>query len=99
MVIGDLNARLGKTDNLTEGIVRKYGENTKNDNGKRLIEFCRINNTITANLFYKHKDVHKYTKVVESRAEKSIINYLIIDKDNRYLELGEVRKYTLNSIG
>lgn len=67
------------------GVVRKYGENTRNDNGNRLIDFCRLNGLIIANTFFDHKDIHKYTRKAPSRNERSIIDYILIEKSRRHL--------------
>lgn len=80
LIIGDLNSRVGKRDDETAETIGKHGEDTRNKNGKILIEFCMVNNLIITNTFFAHKDIHKYTREVKSRDEKSIIDYVIINK-------------------
>jgi hypothetical protein len=53
----------------------KMKNRRKNENGRRLIEHCIENDLIIANTFYTHKDINKITKEVQSRSEKSIIEY------------------------
>ena len=48
-----------------------------------MINFCILNELIIVNKFFQYKDVHKYTKKVKNRNEKSIINYVLINKGNR----------------
>lgn len=74
LVAGDLNARVGIRKNETEKVIGRHGEITRNYNGKRMIEYCTSNNLIITNTFYEHKDIHKYTRVVANRNEKSIID-------------------------
>lgn len=83
LILGDLNARVGRKDEESGDTVGVHGEDIKNNNGCRLIDFCLLNNLIITNTFYKHKDIHKYTREVKSRNEKSIIDYVIINKDRR----------------
>lgn len=35
------------------------------------------------NIFFDHKEIHKYTRVVKSRNEKSSIDYIIISRSHR----------------
>jgi hypothetical protein len=53
----------------------KMKNRRKNENGRRLIEHCIENDLIIANTFYTHKGINKITKEVQSRSEKSIIEY------------------------
>lgn len=82
-ILGDLNARVGRNNSGIEDILGIFGEPTINSNGKRLLDFCRINNLIVSNSFFEHKDIHKYTRVEPSRKEKSIIDYILIEKERR----------------
>ena len=83
IIIGDLNARVGKRDEESSFVVGNQGEIVRNNNGRRLINFCILNELIIANTFYQHKDIHKYTREVKSRNERSIIDYILISKRNR----------------
>lgn len=47
-------------------VIGKHGENSLNDNGRRLIEFC-IDNDIIINTFYGHKVIHKIIRNVSQR--------------------------------
>ena len=83
-VIGDFNGRIGNNNNnnLTN-VHGPYGEYVKNNNGKRLIDFSIENNLIITNTFFKHKEIHKYTRVQNSRKEKSIIDYILTNIENK----------------
>ena len=82
-VIGDFNGRVGRADDVYGEVVGKHGEDIRNNNGRRLLEFSQLNNLIITNTFYSHKNIHKYTREVPSRNEKSIIDYILVQRDNR----------------
>lgn len=82
-IAGDFNARVGKKDNVYNTVIGMHGEVIRNNNGKRLLDFCIVHNLVITNSFYEHKDIHKYTRVQHSRGEKSIIDYIITEKGNR----------------
>ncbi|XP_060528331.1 craniofacial development protein 2-like [Cylas formicarius] len=76
LIAGDFNGRTGnKAHNKTVG---HFGEDTINDNGERLIEICELNDLKITNGFYKHKDIHKYTWIQETRNLRSIIDYIVV---------------------
>ena len=82
-ITGDLNGRTGTRDNTTPDVIGKFGEQTRNNNGARIIDFCVLNNYIITNTFYQHKEIHKFTRVEVSRNEKSIIDYILVERENR----------------
>lgn len=45
---------------------------------------------IVTNTFSRHKEIHKYTRMVKSRDEKLIIDYVLINRGNRK-EIVDVR--------
>ena len=52
--IGDWNANIGSQE--TPGVTGKFGLGVRNEEGKRLIEFCQENTLVIANtLFQQHK--------------------------------------------
>ena len=78
MIIGDLNAKVGKNAEINCGAIGREGESELTANGELLLDLCIRNNLKIANTFFKHKDIHKWTRVAESRNEKSIIDYIIV---------------------
>ncbi|KAI4470863.1 hypothetical protein MML48_1g12197 [Holotrichia oblita] len=82
-VCGDFNGRVGKQDHIYKTMLGKHGEETRNNNGIRLLDYCQLNNLIITNSFYQHKNIHKYTRVQQSRNEKSIIDYILVQKERR----------------
>lgn len=90
IIIGDLNCRVGKKEG--DKVIGKYGEETKNDNGNRLIELCKEYKLMVANTFFAHKDIHKYTWIQPTRKLRSIID-LVIVKQERNIVVRDVRTY------
>lgn len=73
-MIADLNDRVGKNE-ANGYVVGKDGEVHKNGNG--IIEFAVTNKMKACNIF-EHKDIQKYTRVMKSRNDKSIIDLILI---------------------
>ncbi|KAK7867450.1 hypothetical protein R5R35_009761 [Gryllus longicercus] len=63
-----------------------------NDNGKRLIEFCKGQNCSIMNSYYCHKDIHKFTSEQRRKIIKSIIDYVMV-KQNRKIIVQDVRVF------
>jgi hypothetical protein len=80
MIMGDLNARVGKEPVLAGGIIGKEGDAQITNNGERLINLCITHDLFIVNTEFKHKDIHKFTRVVPERNKKSIIDYIITNK-------------------
>lgn len=80
-ILGDFNSRVGKKDITYNTILGKHGENIRNNNGVRMLDFCILHNLIVSNTFFEHKNIHKYTREVKSRNEKSIIDYILVEKE------------------
>ena len=55
IILGDLNGRVGRRLNDAENVIGKHGENIRNKNGRRIIEFCTQNNLLVMNTFFQHK--------------------------------------------
>uniref|UniRef100_A0A8D8XXM4 Craniofacial development protein 2 n=1 Tax=Cacopsylla melanoneura TaxID=428564 RepID=A0A8D8XXM4_9HEMI len=61
MLIGDLNAKVGADNHGLEKVMGKHGLGVRNDNGERLIEFCRNYDLVIGGTLFPHKDCHKIT--------------------------------------
>ena len=81
IILGDMNAKVGNKHEISLGAIGKEGETEESPNGELLLDFCIRNNLKIANTFFKHKNIHKWTRVVENeyRNEKSIIDYIIVN--------------------
>ena len=89
VLMGDFNARVGADRSGIEQTMGPFGEETKNEEGENLIDFCVRNNLKIMNGFFKHREQHIYTRYRWNRNtgqfdQKSIIDY-IITSDKRFI--------------
>lgn len=47
-----------------------FEEKLMNGNGEKLMELCDSYDLRLKNWFYRHKDIHKYTKIQETRNQE-----------------------------
>ena len=86
IIIGHLDARVGNETEIYGNIIGRFGEKGKpNNNGKALLDFCGAHGFCITNTFFQHKANHKYTWREEKRNKKSIIDYIIVDKELKSL--------------
>jgi len=90
VLLGDLNARVGKREE--DSTVGRWGEDTLNNSGERLLDLCKSVSLRIMNGFFKHKEIHKYTWCQPTRKLRSIIDYIIIKEKTR-LKMTDVRVY------
>lgn len=90
ILLGDFNSRTGSQ--RSHPVVGPFGEDRSNDNGNRLIDTCQINELKITNGFFKHKLIHKYTWIQNTRNLKSIIDYVIV-RQGTTLKINDVRVY------
>jgi hypothetical protein len=77
-----MNARVGNNSERWNGVTEQ-GEGTSNNNGERLLKFCIMNDLIILNTKFIHKNIHKITREEPSKKEKSILDYIIVQKEMR----------------
>ena len=78
--MGDLNARVGRNVEVWGDVIGKQGEVVENG-GKRLLQLCAENELMVANIWFQHKDIHKFTWQCRGRNQRSIIDYFVVKKD------------------
>lgn len=85
VLLGDFNARIGngRVNSGYDKVVGKFGEDILNSNGRRLLDFCHSHGLAISNSFFKHKWIHRYTYMNDSLGHKSIIDYVIVEQDQR----------------
>ncbi len=82
ILLGDLNSRIGNNNFNFEEVMGNYGEEIqRNRNGTRLFNFCQSSGLIITNSLFKHKKIHQFTWEDVTQNRKSIIDYVIVDKD------------------
>ncbi|CAF2121924.1 unnamed protein product [Rotaria magnacalcarata] len=84
MIVGDFNARVGKQDSQEPGnAIGPYTVDSTNENGKRLIDFCNINNLIVANTFFQHKPVHQTSWMHPEKKVWHMLDYTVVNRKFR----------------
>ena len=78
VVMGDLNAKVGKDNTDYERVMGKHGVGIKNNNGERLLDFCDINNLVIGGTLFPHRDIHKLTWNSPNGRDRNQIDHLMI---------------------
>ena len=98
IIIGDMNAQIGKED-VFQGTIGAHSlHQISNDNGQRLIDFAMSKNLIISSTFYPRKNIHKQTWVSPDGNTLNQIDHVMIDK-RRASRIMNVRMYRGASCG
>ena len=68
----------------TEQWGKHGGEDTRNENGKKMLDFCITNNILIGNTFFPHKNIHKFTYKAGGTGITTIIDYITYTTETRY---------------
>lgn len=80
MVLGDMNAKVGKEEEFL-GVIGKHSlHNATNDNGSRLIDFASSNSMVVSSTMFPHKNIHKMTWQSPDRVTKNQIDHVLIER-------------------
>ena len=79
LIIGDLNAQIGKETIYYPTIGKEAFHQESNGNGKRLIHFAASRNMVIGTTLFQHKDIHKITWRSPDAHHFSQIDHLLID--------------------
>lgn len=77
--MGDLNTKIGRTheEDHLRNVVGKYGIGTRNETGKRLLQFC-IDNYCITNTVYKQHIRCLFTWTSPDKKTRNQIDYILI---------------------
>ena len=78
VLMGDLNARVGRDEKSWKGVIGRQEEETLNRNGRRLLDFCAVHELVILNTIFQHKEIHKFTWESKGRGLRSIIDYFMV---------------------
>jgi endonuclease/exonuclease/phosphatase family metal-dependent hydrolase len=92
IVMGDFNAKVGDDNSGYEEVMGKHGLGTCNENGKRLLDCCMLNNFVIGGTIFPHKNIHKYTWTSPDSQHHNQIDHIMIRRKWRR-SLQDVRTY------
>jgi len=77
LVIGDLNAKVGRPNKRREKIMWKNGCGEMNKNGEKLAGICGLNDLVNGGTIFEHKDIHKLTWISpDGNVKKKVYHFL-----------------------
>ena len=79
--MGDFNGKVGS--NKEEDTVGSYGLGARNENGERLVNFCKRHNLFVTNTWFQQKMSAQPTWISPDEETKNQIDYVLVDKRYR----------------
>jgi hypothetical protein len=80
ILLGDLNAKIGRKE-IYQGIIGRYSMLlNKNSNGQRLVDFAAAKNMVVSSTCFTHKEIHKQTWSSPDGKTNNQIDYILTDK-------------------
>ena len=76
--MGDFNAKVG--DTRVDDIVGPWGLGTGNERGERLVDWCRQNEFMVTNTWYKNHPRRRYTWISPGDRTRNQIDYVLVNK-------------------
>lgn len=83
VVMGDLNAKVGESNEGCEDIMGIHGIGTINDNGDRLVSFAAFNNLIITGTIFPHRIGHKQTWISPDGTTRNQIDHVLVSRQHR----------------
>ena len=80
-LLGDFNAHIGTDSKTWKGVIDRHGDPAFNENGQYLLQLCCSNKLCIINIFFQHRDVHKYTWYRPSMVQKFLKDFRIVSSD------------------
>ena len=81
LIIGDLNAKVGKGTTKEIEVLGQHGTGTRNEKGERLCEFCEMNGLVITGTIFLHKEIHKATWKSPNDRTKNQIDHTMIARN------------------
>ena len=83
ILMGDLNAKIGRDNVGYEEIMGRHGLGAMNENGERLADLCAMNNLVIGGSVFPHRNIHKATWVSPDHITENQIDHVCISKKFR----------------
>lgn len=102
IVMGDLNAHIGRERMGTEMAVGAFGIGERNAEGERLLDFAVSNRLAVMNTYFSHRDSHKWTwyrwnSIVEDYTDKSMIDLILTNNRKVIRDVKSIPSVSLDS--
>ncbi|XP_055387207.1 uncharacterized protein LOC129615849 [Condylostylus longicornis] len=92
MIMGDLNAKIGKEDFLENVAGRHTLHEETSPNGLRLCQLAESTNTYIMSTYFNHKKIHKGTWKIPGTSNTNQIDHILINK-RRLSSCEDIRVY------
>jgi exonuclease III len=78
ILLGDLNAKVGREDSLKPTIGNESLHEISNDNGVRVVNFATSKNLIVKSTMFSHRNIHKHTWTSPDGNTHNQIDHILI---------------------
>jgi hypothetical protein len=92
ILLGDLNAKVGREDIFKPTIGNESLHEISNDNGTRVVNFATSKNLIVKSTMFPHRSIHKDTWTSPDGNTHNQIDHILIDR-RRHSSLLDVRSF------
>jgi hypothetical protein len=72
ILLGDVNAKLGRKDTFKLTIVNESLHRDSNDNGVRAVNFATSKDLVVKSTMFPHRNIHKYTWTSPDGSDASV---------------------------
>jgi exonuclease III len=80
IVMGDLNASVGRNHASNKGVIGHEGLPGLNRNGQRLLDFCALNGLVITTTLFKRRTEHKYTWYHPNGIDAKMIDHIMVNQ-------------------
>ena len=97
IIMGDLNAQIGKRNKNEDYYLGPYSFGKRNNNGHRLIEFVQEFNLRVMNSYFNKKSSRKWTWISPNGKVKNEIDFIITNKPKLFTDVGAINQLEFNT--
>ena len=80
ILLGDLNAKVGRENIFKLTIGNESLHQDSNDNGVRIVNFATSKNLVLKSTMFLHRDIHKYTWTSPDGKTHNQFNHIVTDR-------------------